>query len=164
MSANELNGGRPRLALAVIAVAAAAVAHANADEPSPSRVPPGAVQAPGWPDTDTVKELLRRETRAALAAQERRHGSSSPSSRADPPSQAQPPADRIDLNAIYGVGNKLHAEVLMNGRRLHYRHGRKWPDEAPDGDGVYALRAVEGHCVRLDDAGSGRRICLAFDD
>jgi hypothetical protein len=118
--------------------------------------------APGWPESETVDELLRRETRAALAMQRRRPGLHGPMAASGPESQPEQPADRIDLSAIYGVGKRLHVEVLLNGRRLRYRHGRKWPDQAPDGVGVYALRAIEGFCVRLAGAAGDRPICLAL--
>jgi hypothetical protein len=49
----------------------------------------------------------------------------------------------------------------VNGQRLRYRHGHQWPDEAPDGTGVYALRAIEGQCIKLDGAAGDRRICLS---
>lgn len=159
MNANEPRGRRLRRGLAIMAFAASCAAHAQAG--APAAVPPDPALAPGWPDADIVDELLRRETRAALAAQAQRRGSarrplSGPES--DTPAEAQP--DRIDLAAIYGVGKRLDVEVLVNGRRLRYRHGRKWPEEAPDGDGTYALRAIQGNCITLDGAGGNRRACL----
>ena len=163
MNANESRGRRLRRRLSMMAFAASCAAGAQAG--APAAVPPETPVAPGWPDADIVDELLRRETRAALTAQAQRRGSPrGPLSRpdADTPVEAQP--DRIDLAAIYGVGKRLDVEVLVNGRRLRYRHGRKWPEEAPDGDGAYALRAIQGNCITLDSAGGNRRACLARGD
>ncbi|OZI59820.1 hypothetical protein [Bordetella genomosp. 11] len=159
MNANEVCGRRLRRGLALMAIAASCAARAQADVAAAAAPDPAATR--GWPDADIVDELLRRETRAALTAQAQRsgsrHGAVSPM-RSDAPAQADP--DRMDLAAIYGVGQRLDVEILLNGRRLRYRHGRKWPDEAPDGDGAYTLRAIQGHCVVFDGSGGNRRVCL----
>jgi hypothetical protein len=151
MNANEHRRRVPRVAIAVLALAGSGAAHAHAEMTPPL----------GWPDTDTVDELLRRETRAALAAQARRRAIDDPQSPAGARTSAEPGPDRIDLAAIYGIGKRLHVEVLVNGQRLRYRHGHKWPEEAPDGVGVYVLKAIEGQCVMLDGATGGRKICLS---
>ena len=171
MNANDRGGCRLRRGLAVMTVAASCAARAQAEAPAsvsppaPPAIAPDVVLAPGWPDADIVDELLRRETRAALAAQEQRRGIRRDAmSATDPGAQADTQPDRIDLAAIYGVGKRLDVEVLVNGRRLRYRHGRKWPEEAPDGDDAYALRAIQGHCVTLDRVGGNRRVCLARGD
>lgn len=162
MNANERRVRRARLALAMVAVAASCAAHAGADAPAGPQASPAAV--PEWPDADTVEDLLRRETRAAVAAQGRRQAARDASLRQASPPESTPSPDRLDLSAIYGLGKRLDVEVLLNGRRLRYRHGRKWPDEAPDGDGVYALRAIEGRCVRLDNGATGRQVCLSTSE
>ncbi|ANN71439.1 hypothetical protein [Bordetella bronchialis] len=153
-----------RCAMLLLVAACATPAHAEA----PGHVAPaaspaaGGVVAPDWPDTDLVDELLRRETRAAFAAQARRQAARDAAGATNPPpAQADVPTDRIDLAAIYGVGKRLDVEVLFNGRRLRYRHGREWPEEAPNGEGAYALRGIQGSCVVLDGASGNRRICLA---
>ncbi|WP_157792926.1 hypothetical protein [Bordetella genomosp. 8] len=163
--------------LALLATAAAWPVHAQAAQQvrdpgldSPPSVPSVVSSAPEWPDKDIVEQLLRRETRAALAAQAHRRGrgvgatpaSASTASIADAPAEA--PADRLDLAAIYGVGKRLDVEVVVNGHRLRYRHGHIWPEESPDGDGVYALRAIQGQCVLLDRDGGKRRVCLTRAD
>lgn len=158
-----------------VAAAADAAATIATSQPMDAEAPPA------WPDAGAVEELLRRETRAALAMQRRRErmneirlDASAPNGArtagvAEPAGERKAasgdadgdgPASRIDLAAIYGVGKRLHVEILHNGRRLRYRHGKKWPDEAPDGAGAYALRAIEGSCVRLDRTGDQRRVCL----
>jgi hypothetical protein len=170
MNANRHGGRRTPRSLLLFGIAAVLPAAAQADpqlpaHPSPSSAAQGVIEmesvAPAWPEAETVHELLRRETRAALA---RRRGSGlqGPMQAADSDSPSTQPVDRIDLSAIYGVGKRLHVEVVLNGRRLRYRHGRKWPDQAPDGGGVYALRAIEGSCVRLDGASGDRQVCLAL--
>ncbi|ANN78661.1 hypothetical protein [Bordetella flabilis] len=169
MNANRRGGRRTPRALLLLGIAGVLPAAAQADpqaqaHPQPSDAAQGVIEmesvAPAWPEADTVHELLRRETRAALARR-RGPGLQGPTHAADSDSQTAQPADRIDLSAIYGVGKRLHVEVVLNGRRLRYRHGRKWPDQAPDGVGVYALRAIEGSCVRLDGASGNRHVCLA---
>jgi hypothetical protein len=151
--------------LAMVAVAAGCAARVQAQVHTEvsSAVPPESVPALEWPDSDVVGELLRQETRAAIAAQEQRRRQTRRESRVgiDPGAVVDAQPDRIDLAAIYGIGKRLDVELLVNGRRLRYRHGRKWPEEAPDGDGAYALRAIQGQCVMLDGAGGNRRVCLA---
>jgi hypothetical protein len=170
MNANRHCGPRIPQALLFFGIAGVLPAATQADPRAPVQPPPssaarGVIEtesvAPAWPEAETVHELLRRETRAALARR-RGPGLQGPMQAADSDSPATQPADRIDLSAIYGVGKRLHVEVVLNGRRLRYRHGRKWPDQAPDGVGVYALRAIEGSCVRLDGASGDRQVCLAL--
>ncbi|OZI23509.1 hypothetical protein CAL26_08680 [Bordetella genomosp. 9] len=180
MSVNDLAG------VALLATAAAWPVHArhgqdaqlveHAGHDSPASAPTAVSSAPEWPDKDIVEQMLRRETRAALAAQAHRRGraagatstfpsagsTASTASSVDAP--AEPQADRLDLAAIYGVGKRLDVEVVVNGHRLRYRHGRKWPEESPDGDGAYALRAIQGQCVLLDRDGGKRRVCLTRAD
>jgi len=187
MNANDHARRGLRRRLALIAVAASCAARAQSEGPvevqaavkvdpaaavqvkAPVDAPLDLIAAPRWPDSDIVDELLRRETRAALAAQEQRRGplrgARSPkesAASAAMPSDEQP--DRVDLAAIYGIGKRLDVEVLVNGQRLRYRHGRKWPDDAPDGEGAYALRAIQGNCVTLDRVGAHRRACLSRGD
>jgi hypothetical protein len=179
MNANDHGRRSLRRGLILIMVAASCAARAQADAPAAVRLavqgdtpvdaPSSLIAAPGWPDSDIVDELLRRETRAALAAQQQRRGPprgarlsmESDASTAMLP-DAQP--DRVDLAAIYGIGKRLDVEVLVNGQRLRYRHGSKWPDDAPDGDGAYALLAIQGNCVTLDRVGANRRACLSRGD
>ncbi|WP_066634458.1 hypothetical protein [Bordetella sp. H567] len=162
MNANDPRRQRLRRAVAMMAIAASCAARAQGDA---GAVPPDAAAAPGWPDADIVDQLLRRETRAALAEHAHRRGAPpDPPARTESRAAAQAQPDRIDLAAIYGIGKRLDVEVLVNGQRLRYRHGRKWPEESPDGEGAYALRGIHGSCILLDSPGGNRRACLSRGD
>jgi hypothetical protein len=112
-----------------------------------------------WPETDTVKDLLQAETQAALA-QQRQHTHAN-HDLSETKILRKREGDHLELAAIYGIGQSLNVEILINGQRCLYRHGYKWPDEMPDGVGAYSLRSINGRCVMLDSTTGTRRVCLS---
>lgn len=128
----------------------------------------------GWPEGDTVRELLRIDAQAARAASGLPRQASDWLRQPDAPRAALRPAgysaasdenlDRIRVLAIYGVGKALRADVSVNGTVLLYRAGRP----APMGGGVgdahpYTLQAIDAPCVRLGRAGQSYTACLASE-
>lgn len=119
-----------------------------------------------WPETATVRELLRIDAeRAALAARQswlksprQEHGGFA-SNQPGPDLQA---TDRIQVKGIYGVAGRLHAEVVINGRTLYYARGQSLPDGERQAarNGAYALLAIEGRCLRLRKGAAIRTVCL----
>ncbi len=102
-------------------------------------------------------DLLRADARArALAgqrlerAQDWLAGSSTPSSAAQPSSTSGAQAesgdgrDRIDVQAIYGVGRALHADVSVNGALWRYRGaGAALGVNDPAAEPRYALASID---------------------
>jgi len=159
--------------------AAAAAAAAN----GPNAVDPlDAAPAP-WPEADTVQALLRAETERAIIAARRRAAMMADASQAAVPPLAMPTGvlpsgrpgqydqeggaptsaeinDHLQLAAIYGVGQRLHVEILVNGRRTLYRAGHRIPVERDLAGQPYTLAAIAGGCVRLQAPGRERSACL----
>ena len=162
------------------AQAPGAVVAADAAQPTD---PLAATGAPPWSEADTVQALLRAETeRAIMAARRQAAMMAQASAGAVPPlampTSALPPGrfgsydqesrargsaqtdDHLQLAAIYGVGRRLHVEILVNGRRTLYRAGHRLPLERDLAGEPYTLAAIAGACVRLQAAGRARSACL----
>jgi len=115
---------------------------------------PAASEPAEWPETPTVRELLRIDAaRAALAARQSWSGSLGQRQGgfvSSQPAFAAKAIDKIHVKGIYGMGSRLHAEVIINGRVLYYSHGQPWPDggryAASD---AYALLAVYAYAKAL---------------
>jgi hypothetical protein len=114
-----------------------------------------------------VEALLQAETEAAMQARPSVFNHRTPSPRG--PIPHAPPtgpdtSDHVAVAAIYGVGRRLHVDLRINGQLARYRNGQRWPEHAPKGgDGVYALAAVRGECVRLLGDAAARIACLDAD-
>lgn len=113
-------------------------------------------------DQMTVRELMRldadqalAQTRARLAAQKNPrspvqgivskavHGSAAPR-----------------LVAIYGVGKKLLAEVLVGSQPYVYMRGQALPVGAKPGAALLMLRGITGSCVQLERQDETHTLCL----
>lgn len=134
--------------------------------PSEVIVSPPPIATTEWPETITVRQLLKMDTaRAALNARQGWGASLTPQQRSvilpQPVPDLREP-DRIHVSGIYGVGRHLHAEVVINGRTLHYAYGRLWPEgeRSVSPNNTYALLAVEGRCLRLRKGAAIRTVCL----
>lgn len=129
----------------LLAAASALTAHAALAQPATPPAP--------WPQADTVRELLRRETLAAARA---------PLSPAPGEAARAAPGrrdDRIELLAIYGVGAALRAEVSINRRHWRYLAGRRQPSgQAPDAR--YQLDGIDAPCVHLRKGAVRHTACL----
>ncbi|MEI2416104.1 hypothetical protein V8Z80_07950 [Orrella sp. JC864] len=123
--------------------------------PAPARPHPGPASA--WSQAPTVQDLMRLDLQAALAAA----GAAPPGHVPGPAhvpaaTPAQPLAQAPRVLAIYGVGKRMHAEMLVDG----HRH-RLSPDGPADWDGAYHLLEVRGHCLKAARAGQAPlTLCL----
>lgn len=129
-----------------------------------------------WPESDTVLDLLRADAQAAAAgkrleraqdwlAAPRALAPLSASSDAVPAARIEPAGDardRLDVVAIYGVGQSLYADIAINGELWRYRQGRRWPQGIDDaaGEPRYSLVRIEQPCVRLRWQEAQRTTCL----
>jgi hypothetical protein len=128
-----------------------------------------------WPESDTVLDLLRADAQAAAGKRLERaqdwlampRASASPlaSSEAMPAIRSEPSGDardRLDVVAIYGVGQSLYADVAINGELWRYRQGRRWPQGIDDAanEPRYSLVRIEQPCVRLRWQQAQRTACL----
>lgn len=157
-----IRGGRAPVRALAAWVLAVCIAPASAAQ---TEVPAEAA----WPEADTVLDLLRADARAALAGKrlERAQDWLAASSVQSVSASAAPASgegrDRIDVRAIYGVGQVLHADVSVNGALWRYRQGRRWPLGVSDPGAAphYALASIDPPCVRLRGEGeSVRTACL----
>lgn len=126
----------------------------------------------------TVREMLRLDAERALATEqrlyreeERRLGALNQVQIADEPvAQAEKKSDTpqvvieppavIEVLGIFGVENKLMADVEINGARYRFISGRALPIAASDG---FRFKLVKIHtpCVTLKDTKLGaREVCL----
>ena len=145
------------------------VAKTGAANPAPAESP--------WPESDTVLDLLRADAQAAVAGKRLERAQDwlaapriSPTPpRASPdvmPAAGTEPAgdarDRLDVVAIYGVGQSLYADIAINGELWRYRQGRRWPQGIDDaaGEPRYSLVRIEQPCVRLRWQEAQRTACL----
>lgn len=157
MNRNKRWSGRI-LWLAALLFAGAA---SQAQEPAASLPASGPIEAAlgPWPETDTVKELLRRDAAAALV--NRRYQQAAdwlPQTPRAPVARPAHAAEQISLSAIYGVGRALWADIRLDGRQGRYRVGQTLPTEPQQA--AYVLVAIEGRCVRLRKSGASAIACL----
>lgn len=118
----------------------------------------------------TVGEMLDMEAAAALAAeQERLHplraGAGmvpAPRAGSDSPALAipvldMPTATEPRLAAIYGVGERLRADVVIGGVRYTYAHGHAEPiaPRRSVRNASHRLVRIDGACVLLRPAAAG---------
>jgi len=106
----------------------------------------------------SVRELMHLETRAALEqARGRARNHRYPDSA---PAGAGPGREGLKLVAIYGVGKKLLAEVLVGSHPHVYLRGQALPLGAKAGAQVYRLHGITGSCVHLERRGEAHTLCL----
>ena len=151
----------PPTAAATAATAQSARAPAT---PAATRVMPDAAD---WAEGDTVRDLLRADAQVARAMSPLQQAAdwlpTAMHARGAPSHVRTPDAmDHIDVQAIYGVGKALHADISVNGRLARYRAGRAMPLESsgPPGGEPYALLGIDAPCVRLRKAGEPHTACL----
>ena len=125
-------------------------------------------------------DLLRADAQAAAAgkrleraqdwlAAPRAFAPSPASSVAMPAVRTEPSGDsrdRLDVVAIYGVGQSLYADIAINGELWRYRQGRRWPQGIDDaaGEPRYSLVRIEQPCVRLRWQDAQRTACLRREE
>lgn len=127
---------------------------------------PGLIQATAPAHEDlasqqmSVRELMRLDTALALEqARSRLHRQGAEHGRPETRSLlAQSGALR--LLAIYGVGKKLLAEVMIDERTHVYMRGQAWAVGVKAGPSAYRLLGISGSCVHLERAGEEHTLCL----
>lgn len=135
------------------------------DEPS-EHVPTAVAAVPleaapnGEDDLDwelqSVRELLRRDIQDALRPRAS-HGRPSPGPSLLP---GAAPVARPRLVAMYGVGQRLMAEVHVGGRAFLYVRGQALPVGHAGDPSVYRLRGMNGACVQLERGEDRHSLCL----
>lgn len=118
------------------------------------------VQANPEGDGMSVRELMRLETRLALR-QARQRAQAAEAHGAPTSATASSDLD-LELQAIYGVGGKLLAQVRHNGRTLVYLRGSPLPVGVKDtvGNPVFRLVGLSGTCVELAREAVSHTLCL----
>lgn len=107
----------------------------------------------------SVRELMHLDTRLALARLKDRlneHGSPSSDSHAALSRQDGGPR----LVAIYGVGKRLLAEVVVGTQTQVYMRGQALPVGAKAGASAYRLAGLSGSCVQLERQDESHTLCL----
>jgi len=110
-------------------------------------------------DQISVRELMRLDTEHALTLARERAGVKQP---------AASPAKRIPrsmvgeprLNAIYGVGRNLMAEVVLDHVIYLYRKGQALPIGVAPGNDVYLLTRISSSCVNLERPDASHKLCM----
>ena len=126
-------------------------------------------QLPPAPAGQAVSELLMLDARQALAAEYAKPGlqtsnaASGPSYKgtpllsdpADPPSTPRP-----TLTSIYGVGKRLHAQVVIDGQHALFISGQTRPAEGASIP--WRLKRIAPPCIDLEGEHAGvMRLCSA---
>jgi len=124
-----------------------------------------------WSAAPTVETLLQLDTQAALVAERKRidrllaivrpSASSRMTAGASPSRSHEAQQDTVVLNAIYGVGGALTAELTIDGerQRLRVRSRARSARDENEGDGIVRIDHVR-QCVVLRQAGVERSACL----
>lgn len=110
-------------------------------------------------ELDTVREMLRIDAERALAQERQRGGGPPPKAKVV---VAPKPAERVSVQAIYGLTGKLKAEVVVNGERKEFRQGSEWARGAISSPQEYRLVRIDDTCVHLSKATGGLRVAC-FD-
>jgi len=108
----------------------------------------------------SVRELMRLDT--ALALEQTRNRLRQQRGKPDQFDAGAALATRetLKLVAIYGVGKKLLAEVMIGGQSHVYMRGQPLAVGAKAGPSTYLLRGISGSCVHLERGGEGHTLCL----
>ncbi|GAB2910562.1 hypothetical protein LSG25_04280 [Paralcaligenes sp. KSB-10] len=108
----------------------------------------------------SVRELMRLDTELALSqAKGRLRGQGKPMS-ASESSAALAHGGGLKLVAIYGVGKKLLAEVLVGSQPHIYMRGQALPVGVKAGTAAFMLRGITGSCVQLERQEESHTLCL----
>ncbi len=122
---------------------------------------------PPAPAGQAVSELLMMDARRAIAAEHAKHplppsalsaahGTASTASGFPQPSGAVKPAPL--LTAIYGVGHRLHAQVVIDGQEALYVSGHARAVTA--NPSPWRLKRIAPPCIDLEsDNGGAMRLC-----
>ncbi|NYT81711.1 hypothetical protein H0A70_09490 [Alcaligenaceae bacterium] len=104
----------------------------------------------------SVRELMHLD--AELARKQARQRLKTAGPQLDVPAASGNPA--LHVAAIYGVGRKLLAEVVIGSRSHIYMRGRALPVGGTASPSTYLLRGISGSCVHLERTGDSQTLCL----
>lgn len=111
-------------------------------------------------DQMSVYELMRLDTEQALMlVRSRTVSSGTPDAHSTQRSRRSMTGEPL-LKAIYGVGNQLMAEVVVDDITYFYRHGQALPTGVAPGDDVLLLQKISARCVDLGNADRSHHLCL----
>ena len=126
-------------------------------------------QLPPAPAGQAVSELLMLDARQALAAEYAKPAQQEalfpggPSYNGTPllgGRASTPESPRPTLTSIYGVGKRLHAQVVINGQKALFISGQ--PSPAEGASIPWRLRRIAPPCVDLEGEETGvMRLCSA---
>lgn len=111
----------------------------------------------------TVRELMRLEAEQARDAMRARRSGSNPdfhSSRGAGQAQASAGDASPRLAGIYGVGQRLFAEVRTASRAWLFLKGQSLPLGHDERSAEFRLKDLSGSCVRLERNGDELALCL----
>lgn len=127
---------------------------------APDVFPPGSEPLP-WKDAMKVHELLYLDTEHALRlAHDRRRLSRDQSGSATSLPTSPLADDQPQVQAIYGVGSQLYAQILHRGQSMIFAKGLLRPVGASAGQGSYRLLGITGRCVRLKVEQTEHTLCV----
>lgn len=123
-----------------------------------------AAAAPGHEDLGSqqmsVRELMHLDTALALEKARARLRQQRTGQGLAEASNQIAHGGAMKLLAIYGVGKKLLAEVMIGERTHVYMRGQAWAVGMKADPSSYRLRGISGSCVHLEREGKGHTLCL----
>ncbi|MGB3290366.1 MAG: hypothetical protein WBA83_13930 [Burkholderiaceae bacterium] len=108
----------------------------------------------------SVRELMRLDADLALTQLKGRMSREGMATEAAQVGAASAAGGALKLVAIYGVGRKLLAEVMIGTRPYVYLHGKALAVGAKAGPAEYLLRGISGSCVHLERQQEAHTLCL----
>lgn len=108
----------------------------------------------------SVRELMRMETELALS---RARKALHKEDKTGPDIQSgnrYGHSGALKLVAIYGVGKKLLAEVMIGAQPHVYMRGQALPVGTKSNPSAYMLRGISGSCVQLERKDEAHTLCL----
>jgi len=109
----------------------------------------------------TVRELMRLENLQALEEHRARQSTRRPAMSLSVKAGDSASVHGLQLHGIYGVGNRMYAEVRSGSQVWRFKKGRAAPVGYPD-DRIEAIRLVDvsGTCVHLMRQEKPEVLCL----
>ena len=108
----------------------------------------------------SVRELMRLDTALALSQSKNKLDGRGKSSALKESHSVLAQAAGPRLIAIYGVGKKLMAEVLVGSHPFVYMHGRALPVGLKSSTTAFRLREITGSCIQLERNEESHTLCL----
>ena len=100
-----------------------------------------------------LQDLVRAEAALALTQMQQRDTPGFHST-----AGVSKPGNRNEVRAIFGVGNHLHAELVLSSKPYLFVSGRARPLEGPDRQ--WKLQRIQPPCIHLSHEGRPTVLCL----